>query len=44
MKVKPTPIAAAVSLAMLGASPTAQAQESLATAQLEQVVVTGIRA
>lgn len=48
MKVKQTPIAAAVSLALLGAALTAQAQNAeapaAAPAQLEQVVVTGIRA
>lgn len=46
MKVKQTPIAAAVSLTLLGASFAAQAQQAAApaTAQLEQVVVTGIRA
>lgn len=45
MKVKQTPIAAAVSLTLLAAS-FAQAQQAAApaTAQLEQVVVTGIRA
>jgi iron complex outermembrane recepter protein len=46
MKVKQTPIAAAVSLTLLGAALAAQAQEAAAPApaQLEQVVVTGIRA
>jgi len=45
MKVKQTPIAAAVSLTLLGATLAAQAQEAAAPAQqLEQVVVTGIRA
>lgn len=51
MKVKPTPIAAAASLALLGISLAAQAQQADAPAaaasgptQLEQVVVTGIRA
>ena len=44
MKVKQTPIATAVSLTLLGASLAAQAQETQAPAQLEQVVVTGIRA
>lgn len=46
MKVKQTPIAAAVSLTLLGASLAAQAQEAAAPApaQLEQVVITGIRA
>lgn len=46
MKVKQTPIATAVSLTLLGASIAAQAQEAAAPApaQLDQVVVTGIRA
>lgn len=45
MKVKLTPIATAASLTLLGASFAAQAQEAAAPAQqLEQVVVTGIRA
>lgn len=46
MKVKQTPIAAAVSLTLLAASFATQAQQAAApaTAQLEQVVVTGIRA
>ncbi|MBW8893561.1 MAG: TonB-dependent receptor [Burkholderiales bacterium] len=46
MKVKQTPIAAAVSLTLLGAAFAAQAQtaDAPAPAQLEQVVVTGIRA
>jgi len=47
MKVKQTPIAAAVSLTLLGAALAAQAQEAAAPAkaeQLDQVVVTGIRA
>lgn len=46
MKVKPTPIAAAVSLTLLGAALTVQAQEAAAPApaQLDQVVITGIRA
>lgn len=51
MKVKQTPIAAAVSLTLLGAAFAAQAQQTDAPAkpdtkpqQLEQVVVTGIRA
>jgi iron complex outermembrane receptor protein len=46
MKVKPTRIATAASLALLGMSLAAQAQQAPAqeTAQLEQVVVTGIRA
>jgi iron complex outermembrane receptor protein len=47
MKVKKNPIAAAVTLTLLGASLAAQAQQTEAkqdTAQLEQVVVTGIRA
>lgn len=44
MKVKPTPIAAAAALALLSMSLAAQAQEAAAPAQLEQVVVTGIRA
>ncbi|KQV56471.1 TonB-dependent receptor [Pelomonas sp. Root1217] len=46
MKVKPTPIAAAAALTLLSMSLAAQAQEAAATApaQLEQVVVTGIRA
>ncbi len=49
MKVKQTPIATAASLALLGMSLAAQAQQAEAPAaapaqQLEQVVVTGIRA
>jgi len=47
MKVKKNPIAAAVTLTLLGASLAAQAQQTETkqdTAQLEQVVVTGIRA
>lgn len=47
MKVKQTPIAAAVSLTLLAASFAAQAQQAAAAPaaqQLEQVVVTGIRA
>lgn len=46
MKVNQTPIAAAVSLTLLGTALAVQAQESQAgaPAQLEQVVVTGIRA
>ena len=44
MKVKPTPIAAAAALTLLSMSLAAQAQEAAAPAQLEQVVVTGIRA
>lgn len=46
MKVKQTPIATAVSLTLLSVSFAAQAQEAAAPApaQLEQVVVTGIRA
>jgi iron complex outermembrane receptor protein len=48
MKVKQTPIAAAVSLTLLGAALAAQAQTAeapaAAPAQLEQVVITGIRA
>ncbi|CAM4080731.1 TonB-dependent receptor [Roseateles saccharophilus] len=46
MKVKQTPIAAAVSLALLGAAFAAQAEEAQAPApaQLDQVVITGIRA
>ncbi|TXI24438.1 MAG: TonB-dependent receptor [Roseateles sp.] len=51
MKVKPTPIATAVSLTLLGTALAAQAQQVEAPAkaasqpqQLEQVIVTGIRA
>jgi iron complex outermembrane receptor protein len=46
MKVKQTPIATAVSLVLLGTAFAAQAQQADANApaQLEQVVVTGIRA
>ncbi|MDR7333907.1 TonB-dependent receptor [Roseateles asaccharophilus] len=45
MKVKQTPIAAAVSLTLLGASLAVQAQQAAApAAQLDQVVITGIRA
>ncbi len=47
MKVKKNPVAAAVTLTLLGAALSAQAQQAAPkqdTAQLEQVVVTGIRA
>lgn len=46
MKVNKTPIAAAVTLALLGAAFAAQAQEQKKddNTQLEQVVITGIRA
>src|ERR1700712_3457661 len=44
MKIKQNPIAAAVTLALMGAALAAQAQQADTASQLDQVVVTGIRA
>jgi len=44
MKVKQTPIAAAVTITLLGAAIAAQAQDAQTNQQLDTVVVTGIRA